>query len=205
MDHAHQGVPDSELWRRAAGHDGTAFGELFERHADAVYLHCFRRTASWSTAEELTSVVFLEAWRRRRAVRLDTDSILPWLLAVANNAIRNADRSLRRHQRLLAKLPLLLNADDFGDDAADRLDDEREMARILMLLGALRIEEQEVIAVCDWAGLSYTQAATALDLPVGTVRSRLSRAHEHIRERLGGGIDSPHPAAPVSQTPEGES
>jgi len=52
---------------------------------------------------------------------------------------------------------LLLNADDFGDDAADRLDDEREMARILMLLGALRIEEQEVIAVCDWAGLSYTQ------------------------------------------------
>ena len=135
MDRAHQGVPDSELWRRAAGHDGTAFGELFERHADAVYLHCFRRTASWSTAEELTSVVFLEAWRRRRAVRLDTDSILPWLLAVANNAIRNADRSLRRHQRLLAKLPLLLNADDFGDDAADRLDDEREMARILMLLG----------------------------------------------------------------------
>jgi len=133
------------------------------------------RTPSTSTAfvvrlrgrppEELTSVVFLEAWRRRRAVRLDTDSILPWLLAVANNAIRNADRSLRRHQRLLAKLPLLLNADDFGDDAADRLDDEREMARILMLLGALRIEEQEVIAVCDWAGLSYTQAATALDLP----------------------------------------
>jgi len=87
VDRAHQGVPDSELWRRAAGHDGTAFGELFERHADAVYLHCFRRTASWSTAEELTSVVFLEAWRRRRAVRLDTDSILPWLLAVANNAI----------------------------------------------------------------------------------------------------------------------
>ena len=105
MDRTRQGVPDSELWRRAADQGGAAFGELFERHADAVYVHCFRRTASWSRAEELTSVVFLEAWRHRQSVRLDTDSILPWLLAVANNVIRNANRSLRRHQRLLAKLP----------------------------------------------------------------------------------------------------
>ena len=42
---AHEPVPDSELWRRAAEHDGAAFGELFERHADAIYVHCFRRTA----------------------------------------------------------------------------------------------------------------------------------------------------------------
>jgi len=106
VDSAHEPVPDSELWRRAAEHDGAAFGELFERHADAIYVHCFRRTASWSSAQELTSVVFLEAWRRRRAVQLHGDCILPWLLAVANNAIRNADRSLRRNKRLLAKLPL---------------------------------------------------------------------------------------------------
>ena len=155
-------------------------------------------------AEELTSVVFLEAWRHRQSVRLDTDSILPWLLAVANNVIRNANRSLRRHQRLLAKLPRPLQADDFGDDAAGRLDDEREMGHVLSLLEALRAEEQEVVALCDWAGLSYTQAATALDVPVGTVRSRLSRAHEHLRARLGETAENPHPVAPVLQHPEGE-
>ena len=83
--------PTANCGGERARHDGTAFGGLFERHADAVYLHCFRRTASWSTAGGTDECrLFLEAWRRRRAVRLDTDSILPWLLAVANNAIRNA-------------------------------------------------------------------------------------------------------------------
>jgi RNA polymerase sigma-70 factor (ECF subfamily) len=208
VDRAHQGVPDSELWRRAAEHDGTAFGELFERHADAVYLHCFRRTASWSRAEELTSVVFLEAWRRRQAIRLDTESILPWLLAVANNSIRNANRSMRRHQRLLAKLPKPFLADDFDDDAAGRLDDERAMAKILALLSGLRPEEREVIALCDWAGLDHSQVAAALDVPVGTVRSRLSRAHGHLRARLSERADDPQSAAwhaHASQHPKGAS
>jgi len=84
---AHQGVPDSELWRRAAGHDGQPLVSYLSDTRTPSTSTAFVRTASWSTAEELTSVVFLEAWRRRRAVRLDTDSILPWLLAVANNAI----------------------------------------------------------------------------------------------------------------------
>ena len=199
-------VPDSELWRRASERDGSAFGELFERHADAVYLHCFRRTASWPSAEELTSIVFLEAWRRRRSVRLYSDSILPWLLAVANNAIRNANRSLRRHQRLLAKLSPPAHAIDFGDEAAQRLDDERRMAAVLAVLSALRTEEQEVVALCDWAGLSYAQAGAALRIPTGTIRSRLSRAHEHLRVGL-----TEHTAeeritrrAPIFQDPGGE-
>ena len=58
-------------------------------------------------AEDLTSVVFLEAWRRRRDVRFCGDSVLPWLLGVASNATRNAQRTVCRHRRLLARLPLL--------------------------------------------------------------------------------------------------
>src|SRR5690606_11322289 len=57
-------VTDGDLWQKAAKGDPSAFGALFERHADAVYNHCFRRTGSWEAAEDLTSVVFLEAWRR---------------------------------------------------------------------------------------------------------------------------------------------
>jgi RNA polymerase sigma factor (sigma-70 family) len=205
VDASRQDVPDSELWQRAADHDGTAFGELFERHGDAVYLHCFRRTASWSTAEELTSVVFFEAWRRRRSVRLHSESILPWLLAVANNAIRNANRSLRRHQRLLAKLPPPLPASDFGDETASRLDDERVMGQILALLSGLRSEEQEVVALCDWAGLSYAEAATSLKVPAGTVRSRLSRAHEHLRARVHADGQSVAWLAAAYRHPEGGS
>ncbi|WP_300606253.1 RNA polymerase sigma factor [Trebonia sp.] len=177
-------LSDGQLWSRAASQrDGEAFGQLFERHADAVYAHCFRRTGSWSAAEDLTSVVFLEAWRKRRDVRLAGDSVLPWLLAVANNATRNAQRSIRRHQRLLARLPPPSAVPDIAEDAASRADGERAMRLILSELRALAEPERQVLALCDWAGLSYTEAAVAMGVPVGTVRSRLTRARQHLRER----------------------
>ncbi len=181
-------VSDQELWSQAANeHAGQAFGELFERHADRVYAHCFSRTGSWSMAEDLTSAVFLEAWRRRLDVRFSGDSVLPWLLAVANNATRNAERTLRRHQRLLAKLPPPGEEPDVAVDADMRMDQERLARHLLCAMGGLRDVEKEVLALCDWAGLSYADAAAALGVPEGTVRSRLSRAREHLRNLAGGG------------------
>ena len=175
-------LSDEELWQRADDRDGAAFGVLFDRHSKAVYNHCFRRTGSWDAAQDLTSVVFMEAWRKRKDVRLHGDSILPWLLAVSNNVARNADRSIRRRQRLLAKLPPQPATDIAEADVDQRVDDERAMASILAKLAVLRVEEREVIALCDWANLSYAEAATAIGIPIGTVRSRLSRAHARIRQ-----------------------
>lgn len=189
---------DEELWRKAAKGDPSAFGALFERHGDAVYNHCFRRTGSWEAAEDLASVVFLEAWRRRRDVSLSGESILPWLLAVANNVVRNRDRSLRRHRRLLAKLPpSVVSPDDPAEDAAARVDDERAMRRVLQVFTRLLPDEQDVLALCVWAGLSYADAAVALGIPVGTVRSRLSRAREHLRKLAGFQVDAGHTGGPA--------
>lgn len=183
------GTPDSVLWKQAASGDPSAFGVLFERHSGAVYTHCFRRTGSWTAAEDLVSVVFLEAWRKRSEVSLSGESILPWLLAVANNVVRNRDRSVRRHRRLLAKLPPAVVAPDPADEAAAKVDDERAMQRVLEVFNRLLPDEQDVLGLCVWAGLSYADAAVALGVPVGTVRSRLSRAREHLR-RLAG-LDTP--------------
>lgn len=178
---------DRELWSRAVEHhDGYAFGQLFERHADAVFTHCFRRTGLWSTAEDLTSVVFLEAWRRRREVRICDDSVLPWLLAVANNATRNAERTLRRNRRLTAKLPPPEEMPDIAETAAQRVDQERAMRWLLGELQGLRRPEREVLALCDWAGLSYAEASAVMGVPVGTVRSRLARARRRLRDRASG-------------------
>lgn len=174
---------DQDLWSHAANEGaGEAFGELFERHADRVYGHCFSRTGSWSMAEDLTSVVFLEAWRRRNEVRFSGDSALPWLLGVANNATRNAQRSLRRHNLLLAKLPPAGEEADIAADAATRVDQERLAQHLLCAMAGLRQAEQEVLALCDWAGLSYAEAAVAIGVPEGTVRSRLFRARQHLRD-----------------------
>jgi RNA polymerase sigma factor (sigma-70 family) len=180
-------LSDAALWART-GQEPTAFAEIFHRHADAVYNHCFRKTASWSTAEDLRSVVFLEAWRRRQEVRLHEESILPWLLAVANNVVRTRARSLRRHRSMLARLPIsLVSTDDPEAEAIARLDDEAQMRRVQSAISGLPPAEQDVLALCVWAELDYAAAAVALGVPVGTVKSRLSRARQHLRQAVAVG------------------
>ncbi len=177
-------LSDAQLWEEAKAGDGQAFGDLFDRHSKRIYNHCFRRTADWSMAEDLTSVVFFEAWRRRKDVRPHDGSLLPWLLGVANNCIRNAARARRRYSRLLAKLPNPEDALPLDAEASARVDAESTMTHILEILTQLSPEDQDVLALCDWTDLSYNEAATALSLPVGTVKSRLSRAHGRLRALL---------------------
>jgi RNA polymerase sigma factor (sigma-70 family) len=174
-------LTDAALWQRAAAGETDAFGTIFERHARTVYNYCFRRTGDWSQAEELMAIVFLEAWRRRAQVELERDDALPWLLGVATNVIRNLRRSQRRHRAALERLPRE-RAADFAGDVHARLDDEREMRAALRALRKLSRDDQDVLALCVWEELSYEQAALALGVPVGTVRSRLSRARARLRE-----------------------
>jgi RNA polymerase sigma-70 factor (ECF subfamily) len=171
---------DRELWASAAGGEAAAFGALFERHGRAVYNYCFRRTADWAVAEDLSSVVFLEAWRRRKDVRLHGESLLPWLYGIATNVLRNRSRSLRRYRAALERIPPG-HEPDFADDIADRLGDEQQMRAVLEAVRLLPKRDQDVLALCVWSELTYEEAAVALDLPVGTVRSRLSRARARLR------------------------
>jgi len=177
-------LPDATLWARAGDGDGEAFGQLFDRHARAVYNHCFRLTASWSTAEDLTSTTFLLAWRQRERMRLASDSLRPWLLAVATNAVRSDRRSLGRRLRLVERAPAELPAADHADDVAGRVDDERRMAAVLAELHKLPRAEQEAVALCLWSGLSYAEAAAALGIAEVSVRSRVSRARTKLRAAL---------------------
>jgi len=161
--------------------DPDAFTALFRLHSKAIYNYCFRRLADWRDAEDALSLVFLEAWRRRDK-EIPPDKVLPWLYGIATNVLRNRRRSERRFRAALARVPLASPEADFSDEAVERLDDERRMARALALLGQLSPRDQDVFVLCAWQGLSYEDAALALDVPVGTVRSRLSRARERIAE-----------------------
>jgi RNA polymerase sigma-70 factor (ECF subfamily) len=173
---------DNELWRRAAAGEPAAFGALYERHARAIYNYLFRRCADWSLAEDLTSVAFLEAYRRRTSVAIEEDKVLPWLYGVATNILRNQRRSLRRHSDALGRLPAPEPAASTEAVAAGRVDAERRMRAVLAALDDLTKDELDVLALCVWSDLSYDDAAAALAIPVGTVRSRLSRARRRLAE-----------------------
>jgi RNA polymerase sigma factor (sigma-70 family) len=183
---------DGELWRRAAGGEADSFGVLFDRHAEAVRSYCARRTGSLDAADDLVSIVFLEAWRRREEVELVDDRALPWLYGVARRTVQQRWRTTRRHAQAMSRLPPAPVAPDHAEETAARLDDRRHLAQVHRALSRLRPADRDVLALCVWQGLDYASAAVALGIPVGTVRSRLSRARARLQ--AAGEDDEPSPS-----------
>ncbi|MGW0909276.1 RNA polymerase sigma factor [Streptomyces sp. NPDC002853] len=182
-----QGEPQAHrraLRVRIRDGDADAFGELFDAYARSVYNHAYRLTGDWSAAQDMVSLTFLEAWRLRARVEEEGGSLRPWLLGVATNVTRNARRAARRHSAAVARLPRDQTVADFSDEVAERIDDKRQLDLVRAALATLRRAEREVLALCVWSGLSYAAAAEALGVPVGTVRSRLSRARTKLADRV---------------------
>lgn len=177
-------VEDGALWE-AGKRDPDAFGVLWERHARAVLGFCLARTGDRARAEDLTSTVFLEAWRRRKSVELTRASALPFLLGVANNVTRNADRSLRRYRGALSRLaPAAAAPHGPEDDIVDRIDSQRAFDDAIRAITILSQGERDVFALVAWSGLTYDEAADTLGIPVGAVRSRLWRARQKLQLAL---------------------
>ena len=166
---------DADLVSEAA-RDPDAFGELFKRHSRSVYAYCARRTGDLNRAEDLTSVVFLEAFRHRRKLQLSNTSALPWLLGVANNVTRNADRAVHRYRTALGRVPPPAGSASSEDEVIDHLRSQEALARAVEALRPLTQEEREVVLLVLWSELSYADAAASLGIPIGTVRSRLASA-----------------------------
>ena len=182
---------EPNLRARIRAGDPDAFGLVFDEYARAVYNLGFRLTANWSAAEEVVSLTFLEAWRLRARIDPGGESLQPWLLGIAVNVCRNLARASRRHQAALSRIPPPPAVPDFAEDLAGRLDDAARLRLVAKALAALRRSEREVIALCVWSELDYATAATALGVPVGTVRSRLSRARRRLQKLVPG---DPEPA-----------
>ena len=177
------GASDESLLQASASGDERAFSELYERHARTIYNYLFRRLGDWSEAEDLTAVVFLEAFRRRSEVVVVEGKLLPWLYGIATNVLRNRRRALWRHRRLVAQLARQPGT-DVTPDVAARSEAAEQMRSVLKRIARLPRQQQDVIALCVWSGLSYEEAAAALGVPVGTVRSRLSRARASLDSPL---------------------
>jgi len=179
----YEDLDDAELWELSTK-DPEAFGEIFRRHARSVFAICYWRTGDAAMAEDVTSVVFLEAWRRRDQVVLEQRSALPWLLGVANHTSRNATRSLRRYNQALRRLDGHRSLP--SDDAIiDRLDAEISLDLVNEVVRDLSEQEREIVLLVFWSSLSYEATAVALGVPVGTVRSRVSRTRRKLQLRLG--------------------
>lgn len=150
--------------------------------SQAVYAHAFRATADWSAAEDVVSLTFLEVWRLRERLEDSDESVRPWVYGIATNVLRNRWRTALRHQETFKKLRPPPDIPDFSDDVVERLDGTDRLKAARRALGKLRRSDREVFMLCVWSDLSYSAAADALGIPVGTVRSRLSRARARLQK-----------------------
>ncbi|MER6678291.1 RNA polymerase sigma factor [Streptomyces sp. NPDC000983] len=185
--------------RRVRAGERDAFAELYEQCAPAVHQHALWLTGDRASAEDVMSETFLIAWQARERLHADGGSLRPWLLGIATHRAENARRSRRRRLAFLARPHRPPVVEDFAGQVAGRIDDARRLEAVQDALDRLRRPEREVLALCVWSGLDYRQAAQALDVPVGTVRSRLSRARTKLARLADRAQENPEP-----RTPRGE-
>jgi RNA polymerase sigma-70 factor (ECF subfamily) len=173
---------EAAAWSAARDGDAEAFASLYDRHRDRVFGHALRLVRQRHDAEDVTAVVFLEAWRKRASVRQVDGSIIGWLLVTTTYTVRNHTRSLRRHHLALAKLPPVTLQDDHAPDVDDAIDTSGRDLQMREAFAKLSKRDQDVISLCILEELTAGQAAEALGVPEGTVKSRLSRARKRLAE-----------------------
>ena len=169
----------------------TKFRRIFEEHFDAVTRYCLRRLPV-ADVNDATSEVFLVAWKKIDRVPSGEEA-LPWLYGVARNVVRNASRSNRRSERLTGRLGGLArhHTPDPGAVVIRRREDEQ----LLDALSGLSADDQEVLRLKAYEGLTAPQIAVALDISPEAAKKRLSRALARLRRSAAVSDLSPHPRA----------
>ncbi|MGQ0723113.1 MAG: RNA polymerase sigma factor [Candidatus Eiseniibacteriota bacterium] len=170
---------DRELVLAAQSGSRRAFGMLVRRHQRRVFGLGVRLLGTSHDADDLVQETFLRAWRALD--RLDAERpVIPWLLRIATNRAMTmlSARGRRAAEVLDEDLPA---AGTRPDESAERA---QLLARVSRALAALSDEQRIVLSLRASEGLSYLEIAAMLDVPVGTVMSRLARARETMRRMV---------------------
>ena len=171
---------DAELVA-ASVRNPDAFTQLFERHWEALFRFCQSRAGS--AGEDIAAEAFRVAFDRRRRYDSRYGDARPWLFGIATNLLRDHFRSARREEHKLAR-SASMDALAHSDDELNELERQLLGPRLAEVLQGLPAADRDALLLLAWADLDYEQIAQALDVPLGTVRSRLHRARKRVREHL---------------------
>jgi RNA polymerase sigma-70 factor (ECF subfamily) len=180
--------PDDAALIERSWHDPEAFAGVYDRHAGPLHRYVARRLGT-GAADDVVADTFLDAFRKRHRYDLTVPDARPWLYGIAANLIGKHSRAEVRMLRAYARTgadPVLAGTVNHADDADGRISSAAVRRDLAAALAALAGGDRDVLLMIAWADLSYAEVATALGIPVGTVRSRLHRARARIRAALGG-------------------
>lgn len=177
------GAPTDADLIRASLDEPRAFAGIFDRHYARVRGYLGRRV-EMEVAADLASEAFAVAFDARAKYDPTRRDARPWLLGIATNLLHHHRRSEGRRLRALAGIEPESGLDDAVANIASKVDAESLRGPLFVALSELPSGDRDALILLAWADLSYAEIATALEIPVGTVRSRLHRARVHLRERL---------------------
>jgi RNA polymerase sigma-70 factor (ECF subfamily) len=162
----------------------ATFGIIFDRHGSTLLRFVARRVDP-AEAEALLGEVFRIAFERRSTFDLDRESARPWLYGIAANVVAKYHRSLTRRLRASVRVSALRPVEsDPAERAVAAADAGTRWARVIEAIGLLPEMDRQVLLLFAWEDLSYEEIALALGIPVGTVRSRLSRGRARLAAAL---------------------
>ncbi|MEU7900743.1 RNA polymerase sigma factor [Nonomuraea sp. NPDC049152] len=170
---------------RASLREPERFAELFDRHAAVLHRYVVRRLGP-DHAEDVVAETFTRAFEKRHRYAFDRSDALPWLYGITTNIIGTHRRAEVRGYRALARTGEDPVAVAFDERVVARLSASATRERLAAALAKLGRGERDVLLLIAWGDLSYGETAQALGVPLGTVRSRLSRARRKIAHSLGG-------------------
>jgi len=170
-------MDDASLIARSL-EDGRSFEPIFDRHYSAIHRFLAVR-AGVHAADDLASETFTIAFRRRGSYDLSRPNAAPWLYGIALNLLYRHRRSEIARKRMYAQVAS--RADEPNSLVADAFD---KNGRLSLALKRLTEQDRDLIVLVAWAELTYDQLGDIFELPVGTIRSRLSRVRATLRESL---------------------
>jgi RNA polymerase sigma factor (sigma-70 family) len=179
-------IPSDAELVNASLRDPDAFAELFARHWDGLFRFCLNRAGS--AGEDIAAEAFRVAFDRRKRYDRGYSDARPWLFGIATNLLRDYFRTVRREESKLER-SAALNALSRSDAAPDPLERQLLGPHLAAALQGIRAADRDALLLLAWADLDYEQIAAALDIPLGTVRSRIHRARQRVREYLDASED----------------
>lgn len=176
----------SELVRATAGGDERAFEELYDLIAARVHGLVLRVVRDPAQSEEVTQEVFLELWRNADQIDLERGSPMGWILTLTHrravDRVRSAEAARRRDHLDVVRDPRRTR-----DETVEQVQANLDGDQVRAALGALTDLQRRAIELAYFEGYTHTQVATALDIPLGTAKSRIRDALLRLRDVMGEG------------------
>ena len=177
---------DEVLLRHAIAGEEPAFLVLYERLKGGIYRYAYYMTGSRIVAEEVVQEVFILLLKEGTSYRASRGDVGAFAFGIARNFVRRIERRERKYE----PIPSDDSAMELGgvisqaESVSQELMRNEVTAQVQAAIASLPDHYRQAVVLCDLCELSYEQAATRLDCAVGTIRSRLNRAHAILAEKL---------------------